>query len=37
MNPTKSTAAFNEILMSRDWEKSEYIVKQFGLLLELLG
>jgi hypothetical protein len=36
MNPTKSMAAFNEILMSHDWEKSEYITRQFGLLLELL-
>jgi hypothetical protein len=37
INPDRSTAKFNELFMSHEWEKSDYITNQFRLLLEILG
>ncbi|MDR1965577.1 MAG: hypothetical protein LBQ36_02600 [Synergistaceae bacterium] len=37
MNPDRSTKRFNELLMSLDWEKSEYITSRFKLLLEIFA
>jgi len=34
-NPTKSTASFNDLLMSHNWEENEYIKSHFRLLREI--
>jgi hypothetical protein len=35
LNPDKSTMRFNDMFINHNWENSEYITNQFGLLLEL--